>query len=69
MAKRRKRGGSIALLGGLAGGLLAGAVAGGVAGLLLAPKAGRVTRRYVGKKGQRAYRNVREKLGRGEPGA
>lgn len=60
MARSRKPGGGIALV----GGLVAGVAAGAVAGVLLAPKAGRVTRRFVGQKGSRVYRNVRGKLRR-----
>jgi gas vesicle protein len=60
MAELKKRPGGIALL----GGLIAGAAGGAAAGLLLAPKAGRVTRRFVSQKSHRAYRNVRGKLSR-----
>lgn len=60
MVQNRKPGGATAL----AGGLIAGLAAGAMAGVLLAPKAGRVTRRFLGQKSSRAYRNVRGKLRR-----
>ncbi len=48
----------------LVGGLIAGIVAGAVAGLLLAPKAGNVTRRFAKQKSAQYYRNARARLER-----
>ena len=48
------------------GGLLSGALAGVTAGLLLAPKAGNVTQRWVRMKGGKLVKETCERVIRGE---
>ena len=53
---------------GLFSGLMVGVMAGAAAGLLLAPKPGKVTRRFAKQRGTKYVREVKERVNGRSPG-